>query len=195
MTASIKVELFGIPRKRAGVPVVEIETDQSSLSLVDVLTRLAEQFPDLKEDCIQAGRMKPGYIANLDGQGFAGCWIGLLTDETPTSGIDVEQDGRHMLFRDALQYLRRRGKGYKGFPNLLVLRAARDKMRDLSATYDRLAGDVKSYSLSVANAMWGQKTYPFAKDYLATIEATRSIKDPDRERDARERAIYGRRLP
>ena len=60
-------------------------------------------------------------------------------------------------------------------------RAARDwrarneagrEMRTLGKEYDNLAGNLKSYRLSVANALFGQKSYPFAKDFLKAIDAS-----------------------
>ena len=67
---SIQVELFGIPRLRAGKAIVLIDTDQDSLQLREVLARLAQSCPELESECIEDGRMKEGYIANLDGQQF-----------------------------------------------------------------------------------------------------------------------------
>ena len=66
---SIQVELFGIPRLRAGASVVEIKTDHG-LTLGEVLIRLAQDCPALERECIEAGRVKQGYVANLDGQKF-----------------------------------------------------------------------------------------------------------------------------
>lgn len=45
------------------------------------------------------------------------------------------------------------------------------EMRTLGKEYDTLAGNLKSYRLSAANALFGQKTYPFDKDYLHAIDA------------------------
>lgn len=67
---SIQVELFGIPRLRAGTAIVEIDTDQKSLTLGELLSRLVESCPALERECIEDGRMKEGYVANLDGQQF-----------------------------------------------------------------------------------------------------------------------------
>ncbi len=67
---SIQVELFGIPRQRAGKSVVKIETDEESLRFGEILMRLAKCCPGLESECIQDGRMKVGYVANLDGQQF-----------------------------------------------------------------------------------------------------------------------------
>lgn len=67
---SIQVELFGIPRLRAGRAIVEIDTDRGSLPLGEILTRLVHSCPALQRECIEDGRMKEGYVVNLDGQQF-----------------------------------------------------------------------------------------------------------------------------
>jgi hypothetical protein len=53
---------------------------------------------------------------------------------------------------------------------------------------------VLPYSWYLYHVIQGARETGVPTGYLATIAATRSIEDPDRERDARERAIYGRRL-
>jgi hypothetical protein len=89
-----------------------------------------ERFPEYFHDsAIEIRRTAARSVRQLEGQGFEGCWVGLLADETPESGVAIEEDARHGLFRDALQYLRRRAKGFKGFPPLLVIRAATDKVQ------------------------------------------------------------------
>ncbi len=62
----VVVEFFGIPRARAGVPV----TTCGGETLGQVFTELAARFPELAETCFESGRLRPGYIANLDGQQF-----------------------------------------------------------------------------------------------------------------------------
>ena len=60
---SVQVEFFGIPRARAGVPLVRSEGD----SLGDVLGDLARRFPQLAETCIDGRNLREGYTANLGG--------------------------------------------------------------------------------------------------------------------------------
>lgn len=62
----ITVELFGIPRQRAGLA----QTTASGARLDEVLADLAQQFPRLAEECIAGGQLRHGYLANLNGQRF-----------------------------------------------------------------------------------------------------------------------------
>jgi molybdopterin converting factor small subunit len=65
---SITVELFGIPRSRAGVA----RTEASGTRLDEVVAELARRFPRLAEECLDParGRLQPGTLANLNGQRF-----------------------------------------------------------------------------------------------------------------------------
>jgi molybdopterin converting factor small subunit len=63
---SVSVELFGIPRQRAGVARAEAHGTR----LGDVLAELVRRFPALGDDCIADDRLKEGYLANLNGQRF-----------------------------------------------------------------------------------------------------------------------------
>lgn len=62
----IAVELFGIPRARAGVA----QTVARGRTLGDVLADLAEKFPSLAETCIDGRTLRPGFIANLGTERF-----------------------------------------------------------------------------------------------------------------------------
>jgi molybdopterin converting factor small subunit len=63
---SITVELFGIPRQRAGTA----KTQAEGARLDEVLLDLARRFPRLAEACIANGQLQGGYLANLNGQRF-----------------------------------------------------------------------------------------------------------------------------
>jgi len=63
---NVTVELFGIPRARAGVATTMAAGD----SLGDVLVDLAQRFPALAETCFNNRTLKPGYLANLAGDRF-----------------------------------------------------------------------------------------------------------------------------
>lgn len=64
---SITVELFGIPRQRAGVA----KTAAAGTRLDEVVADLAGRFPQLAEECFAGGRgLKPGTLANLNGERF-----------------------------------------------------------------------------------------------------------------------------
>ena len=48
----VSVELFGIPRQRAGVSTVEVELAGASATVDEILQRLAARFPSLSTDCV-----------------------------------------------------------------------------------------------------------------------------------------------
>lgn len=62
----VQVELFGIPRARAGID----KTTASGNSLGEVLSDLASRFPVLAATCIEDCRLRPGFTANLRGERF-----------------------------------------------------------------------------------------------------------------------------
>ena len=62
----VTVELFGVPRLRAGVSEATVEGS----TLGDVLWRLSQRFPALGETCIDGRRLKAGFTANLSGEQF-----------------------------------------------------------------------------------------------------------------------------
>ena len=62
----VTVELFGIPRARAGVG----QTTASGSTLGDVFADLARRFPALGETCMDGDTLKANYIANLRGERF-----------------------------------------------------------------------------------------------------------------------------
>ena len=62
----IAVELFGIPRSRAGVE----RTTAVGGCLGDVLADLANRFPGLAAACIDGRGLRPGFTANLGGERF-----------------------------------------------------------------------------------------------------------------------------
>lgn len=63
---SIVVELYGIPRSRAGVERTIVEGTR----LGDVLQSLSVASPDLAAACIDGDRLKSGFTANLNGERF-----------------------------------------------------------------------------------------------------------------------------
>ena len=62
----VTVELFGIPRSRAGVA----KTTAQGTLLGDILLDLANRFPGLAQDCIDGRRLRAGYTVNLGGNRF-----------------------------------------------------------------------------------------------------------------------------
>lgn len=67
----ITVEFFGIPRQRAGCALLELPLpDCQNTTLGEVLETLAKEFPHFARDCVSGRRLKPGYIANINGEQF-----------------------------------------------------------------------------------------------------------------------------
>lgn len=64
--ATITVEFFGIPRQRAGIEAVCAQ----AAPLGQVLAELQSRFSRFAETCLADGRLKPGYLANLNGERF-----------------------------------------------------------------------------------------------------------------------------
>jgi molybdopterin converting factor small subunit len=62
----IAVELFGIPRARAGIA----QTVATGSNLGDVLADLGDRFPSLAESCINGRSLRPGFIVNLGAERF-----------------------------------------------------------------------------------------------------------------------------
>lgn len=69
----VVVELFGIPRARAGLA----QTSAVGDNLGDVLADLATRFPQLAETCIDGRALRTGYIVNLCAKRF------VTSPETP----------------------------------------------------------------------------------------------------------------
>ncbi len=67
---SVRVELFGIPRQRAGQAVVELEVCEESICLGNVVLQLAKLFPDLAEECFEGEQLQTGYVASIGGRKF-----------------------------------------------------------------------------------------------------------------------------
>lgn len=67
---SITIELFGIPRQRAGCARCELQFAAGPVTLQAALSRLAEELPGLAGECILKGRLMPAYAANLGSERF-----------------------------------------------------------------------------------------------------------------------------
>ncbi|MBI82172.1 MAG: hypothetical protein CMJ81_03160 [Planctomycetaceae bacterium] len=66
----VLVELFGIPRQRAGQAVVKLEVCEESTCLGNIVLQLTKLFPDLAEECFEGRRLQTGYIASIGGKTF-----------------------------------------------------------------------------------------------------------------------------
>lgn len=74
---SIRVELFGIPRLRAGVAATTVD----GARLGDILVELARRFPQLAHTCIDHDQLQSGYLASINGARF-------ITDPATAIGPD-----------------------------------------------------------------------------------------------------------
>ena len=66
----IQVELFGIPRQRAGAATIRMELPGEQIALASVYQELGRRFPDFAAACLDGGRLRPEYIVNLGGDRF-----------------------------------------------------------------------------------------------------------------------------
>ena len=66
----ITVELYGIPRQRAGCSRRELEFPGKQIELREMLRQLADMHPGLRDECIRDGVLAAGYTANLGGECF-----------------------------------------------------------------------------------------------------------------------------
>jgi sulfur-carrier protein len=67
---SIQVEFFGVPRQRSGVAIALLDSDPEPLTLECALAELGRRFPEFGTDCLADNRLKPEYLANMDGRRF-----------------------------------------------------------------------------------------------------------------------------
>ena len=61
----MQVEFLGVPRQRAGISELDVE----AATLGQLLGALAERIPSLRE-LITVDRLRPGFVANLNGDRF-----------------------------------------------------------------------------------------------------------------------------
>ncbi len=66
----ICVELFGVPRQRAGCAVVELECGAKGMNLAQILQELETRLPVLAAECFPNGTLHRAYTVNLDGEKF-----------------------------------------------------------------------------------------------------------------------------
>jgi molybdopterin converting factor small subunit len=64
---SIRVEFYGIARQRAGVEFLEVEGE----TLGDVYDQLHKQLPEFSAACLADGKLRSGFLANINGRTFA----------------------------------------------------------------------------------------------------------------------------
>ncbi len=63
---SVRIEFYGIPRQRAGVDSVDVD----ACSVAAALAALDVRIPEFARACLSHGRLRAGYVANLNGRKF-----------------------------------------------------------------------------------------------------------------------------
>lgn len=63
---AIRLELYGVPRARAGASELTVP----ARTLGEALAELERRLPVLRDVCVIGGRLKPGYLVNINGQRF-----------------------------------------------------------------------------------------------------------------------------
>lgn len=90
----IVVELYGLPRRRAGITEVPIDLDLQSVQLKELIEVLAEQFPDLHPDCLVCSPLGNWELSrHIVGNRNGDCFI--------RSGVEVLVDGDRLLLMSA----------------------------------------------------------------------------------------------
>ena len=70
LAGRVRVEFFGVPRRRAGVAFFELELDAGETNLGQVLAELARHLPDFGAACLNEGALRADYVASLNGDRF-----------------------------------------------------------------------------------------------------------------------------
>lgn len=65
-SVKIRVEFFGLARTRAGVAEADLEAD----NLRDVAAQVQSRFPELSKTCFENGRLRTGWVFNINGHSF-----------------------------------------------------------------------------------------------------------------------------
>jgi molybdopterin converting factor small subunit len=66
----IRIELYGIARRRAGVEQATFEATAEGARLGDLLRELQARYPALAPECLADGRLQRGFVANRNGEQF-----------------------------------------------------------------------------------------------------------------------------
>jgi len=98
--------------------------------------------------------------------GMAGLNDRLMGKDTP-----AQQAARKKIpeLRKALEALKAKTKDLRGQRNWREYRKAAQAERAAVAELNKASAQIDQYELRVANALWGEKTYPFMDAYVKTI--------------------------
>lgn len=62
----VRVEFYGMARQRAGVTSLDVQ----AANLQEVFAALNRQLPHFADVCLHNGRLRPDYLANINGRQF-----------------------------------------------------------------------------------------------------------------------------
>ena len=92
-TTRVKVEFYGIPRLRAGVPEIVVSVPRVPAMLSDVIDALTSEFPDLATECFRGTSLRDGFVANLGGCRFVAEPDTQLTGSEPLLILSADAGG------------------------------------------------------------------------------------------------------
>ncbi|MFO0914295.1 MAG: MoaD/ThiS family protein [Pirellulales bacterium] len=66
----VDIELYGVARQRAGTSHIQVPASGESLTLAQIITRLAESYPGLARECFPDGNLARDYAVCVNGERF-----------------------------------------------------------------------------------------------------------------------------
>ena len=90
---TIRVELFGIPRVRAGVGQTSVLAGRSSATIAEVLDAVAQQVPGFAGGCLDNGMLRDGIVANIDGERFEPSPDSIITESQTLLILSADAGG------------------------------------------------------------------------------------------------------
>ena len=66
----IKIEVFGIPRLRAGVAEFFVDVCRVKNRLADIRETLNRELPAFGDACVEEGQLRKDYVFNISGKRF-----------------------------------------------------------------------------------------------------------------------------
>jgi serine protease inhibitor len=95
--------------------------------------------------------------------------IAELNERFTTKPVPKELRDKLDATRKAVDESKRKAEELKAAKQRKEYRAELERTRKLEEELRGLSSQVDQYEIRVANALWGEKTFPFAKEYVATI--------------------------
>ena len=89
----IRVELYGIPRLRAGTNEIVVAVEAQPVTLGAVIRRLAQQYPGLAAECFDGDLLREGFVANIGGEQFISAPDSPLTGDRPLLIMSADAGG------------------------------------------------------------------------------------------------------